>query len=89
MAVCLLLGILSAVSVSIIEPADGGVYDGDWLTLRAIVENENALPDSVVFSLNGEPFAAGSTARHRLVTPTWQNNARTGFSESPRRTDKR
>lgn len=82
MDVYLLLGILSAVDVSIIEPVDGGVYDGDWLTLRAIVQNENLLPDSVVFSLNGEPFAPVP----RLVTdwPTYmQCNLHHGFSESP------
>ena len=82
MEFCLLLGILSAVDVSIFEPADGGVYDGDWLTLRAIVQNNNELPDSVTFSLNGEPFAPVP----RLVTDWYTymaNDCRTGYSESP------
>ncbi len=82
MEVCLLLGILSAVSVSIVEPADGGVYDGDWLTLKTIVENENSLPDSVVFSLNGEPFLP--VPRLSTDWPTYmQNNLHQGFSLSP------
>lgn len=82
MEVCLLLGILSAANVSIVEPADGGVYGGDWLTLRAIVENDNELPDSVVFSLNGESFIPVP----RLVTDWYTymaNDCRTGYSESP------
>jgi len=77
-----LLSVLAAVDVSIMEPADGGIYNGDWLTLKAIVENENVLPDSVVFSLNGEPF----TPVPRLITdwPTYmQSNVHNGFSESP------
>jgi len=83
MTACIsLLAALSAVDVSILEPVDGGVYNGDWLTLRAIVENENILPDSVTFSLNGEPFVPIP----RLVTdwPTYmQNNVHNGFSPSP------
>ena len=63
----LLLGILSAVSVSIVEPVDGGVYDGDWLTLRTIVENENSLPDSVVFSPERRTVPAGAKAQYGLA----------------------
>ncbi len=78
----LLCAALASVDVSIVEPAAGGIYDGDWLTLRAIVENDNLLPDSVVFSLNGDPFVPIP----RLVTdwPTYmQSNLHHGFSESP------
>ena len=39
--------------VTITEPADGETYSGDWLTVRAIVENENTLPDYVHYTLNG------------------------------------
>ena len=45
---------LLTTSVTITEPVDGDTYDGDWLTVRAIVENENELPDSVHYTLNGE-----------------------------------
>lgn len=83
MVICLsLLAVLSAVDISILEPADGAVYDGDWLTIRAVVENENELPDSVTLVLNGgEPAIVP-----RLVTDWYTymgNHCRTGYSESP------
>ena len=74
--------VLSATSVSITEPVDGETYDGDWLTVRAIVENENVLPDSVHYSLNGNPV----TCIPRLNTdwPTYMQNFQNhGYSESP------
>ncbi len=83
MSICIfVLAAMSAVDVCIVEPQDGGIYDGSWLTLKAIVENDNELPDSVVFSLNGEPFAPVP----RLVTDWYTymaNDCRTGYSESP------
>ncbi len=82
MSTLLLLAAAATIGVSVVEPQDGGVYDGSWLTLKAIVENDNELPDSVVFSLNGEPFAPVP----RLVTDWYTymaNNCRTGYSESP------
>lgn len=69
-------------SVTVTEPVDGETYDGDWLTVRAIVENENLLPDSVHYSLNGNPV----TQIPRLNTdwPTYmQNYQNHGYSESP------
>jgi len=74
--------LIAATTVSIIEPFDGETYDGDWLTVRAIVENENEIPDSVLYTLNG----GSSVLLQRLNTdwPTYmQNYQNTGFSESP------
>ena len=69
-------------NLTITEPVDGETYDGDWLTLRAIVENENELPDSVHYKLNGQP----SVLIPRLNTDWYTymaNNNRTGYSEAP------
>jgi outer membrane protein assembly factor BamB len=77
-----LSSIIAATSVSIIDPIDGGTYDGDWLSLKAIVENENELPDSVHYTLNGSEV----TPIQRLSTdwPTYmQNYQNHGYSESP------
>ena len=74
--------ILAATSVTITEPVDGETYNGDWLTVRAIVENENELPDSVHYSLNGELVVLIP----RLDTDWYTymaNDCRTGYSESP------
>ncbi|HRY61377.1 MAG TPA: hypothetical protein P5266_04195 [Candidatus Fermentibacter sp.] len=39
MVICLsVLAALSAGDVSILEPADGAAYDGDWLTIKAVVD---------------------------------------------------
>ncbi len=73
-------------NVEITEPVDGETYDGDWLTVRAIVENDNELPDSVHHTLNGEPFILIP----RLNTDWYtymQNDLHHGFSESPAPTD--
>ena len=73
-------------NLTITEPVDGETYDGDWLPLRAIVENENELPDSVHYSLNG----AAVVLIPRLNTdwPTYmQNYQNHGYSESPAPTD--
>jgi outer membrane protein assembly factor BamB len=73
---------LSTTSVTIAEPVDGDSYDGDWLTVRAIVENDNELPDSVNYSLNGEPVIQIP----RLNTDWYTymaNGCRLGYSESP------
>ena len=78
----LLACLLSSAGVEITEPEDEGVYSGDWLTVRAIVENENLIPDSVVYSLNGQP----GQPIPRLVTDWYTymaNDHHTGHSESP------
>ena len=69
-------------NLTITEPVDGETYDGDWLPLRAIVENENEVPDSVHYSLNG----AAVVFIPRLNTDWYTymaNDCRTGYSESP------
>ncbi|MCK5117488.1 MAG: PQQ-binding-like beta-propeller repeat protein [Candidatus Aegiribacteria sp.] len=78
--------LISVTNLTITEPVDGETYDGDWLPLRAIVENENEVPDSVHYSLNG----AAVVLIPRLNTdwPTYmQNNQNHGYSESPAPTD--
>jgi outer membrane protein assembly factor BamB len=73
-------------NVEITEPVDGETYDGDWLSVRAIVENDNELPDSVHHTLNGEPFILIP----RLNTDWYtymQNDLHHGYSESPAPTD--
>jgi outer membrane protein assembly factor BamB len=78
----LLSVILSTTGVTITEPVAGGSYDGDWLTVRAIVENDNEFPDSVHYTLNGEPVIQIP----RLNTDWYTymaNDCRTGYSESP------
>jgi len=74
--------VLSTTCVTITEPVDGETYDGDWLTVRAIVENENELPDSVHYTLNGEPVIQIP----RLNTDWYTymaNDCHTGWSASP------
>ena len=69
-------------NLTITEPVDGETYDGDWLPLRAIVENENEVPDSVHYSLNAQPVVQIP----RLNTDWYTymaNDCRTGYSESP------
>jgi len=73
---------LAVENVAITEPQDGATYDGDWLTVRAIVENDNELPDSVHYTLNAQPFILIP----RLNTDWYtymQNDLHHGFSESP------
>jgi len=74
--------LISVTNLTITEPVDGETYDGDWLPLRAIVENENELPDSVHYTLNG----AAVVLIPRLNTDWYTymaNDCRTGYSESP------
>ncbi len=75
--------LISFTNLTITEPVDGEAYNiNDLLTVRAIVENENELPDSVLHSLNGEPFVQIP----RLNTDWYtymQNDLHHGFSESP------
>ncbi len=74
--------VLSATSLTITEPTDGETYDGDWLTVRAIVENSNMLPDSVCYSLNGSlivPVPRLNTDWYTYM----QNDLHNGYSESP------
>ncbi len=74
--------LISVTSLTITEPVDGETYNGDWLTVRAIAENENEIPDSVHYSLNGQP----ALQIPRLNTDWYtymQNDLHHGFSESP------
>jgi outer membrane protein assembly factor BamB len=83
---CFVLFVISAIGVNITEPVDGETYDGDWLTVRAIVENENEIPEVVQYSLNGQPVVQIP----RLNTDWYtymQNDLHRGFSESPAPTD--
>ena len=78
--------LISATSLTITEPVDGETYNGDWLTVRAIVENDNEVPDYVQHSLNGQPVLQIP----RLDTDWYtymQNDLHHGFSESPAPTD--
>ncbi|MCD4708005.1 MAG: PQQ-binding-like beta-propeller repeat protein [Candidatus Sabulitectum sp.] len=80
--VSLFISLVSAISVSITEPIDGDTYDGNWLPFRAIVENDNEIPDSVHYSLNGSP----SVQTPRLNTDWYTymaNELRTAYSEAP------
>jgi len=81
-SVLFILLLLSAASVEIVEPVNGETYNGDWLTVRAIVENENTVPDSVLFALNG-----GSPSLLPRLNTDWttymQNELHHGFSQSP------
>lgn len=80
--IALISSLVSATSVSIVEPVDGETYDGDWLSIRAIVENQNEIPDSVNYSLNGG--SPVSVQRLNTDWPTYmQNYQRHGYSESP------
>ncbi|MCD4848100.1 MAG: PQQ-binding-like beta-propeller repeat protein [Candidatus Aegiribacteria sp.] len=74
--------LISVTNLTITEPVDDETYDGDWLPLRAIVENENEVPDSVHYSLNGQT----AVLILRLNTDWYtymQNDLRNGYSESP------
>ncbi len=82
----IIAAVLSTTGLTISDPVDGVTYDGDWLTVRAIVENENELPDSVHYTLNGEPVI--QIPRLDTDWPTYmQNQVRNGYSESPGPTD--
>jgi outer membrane protein assembly factor BamB len=82
LSIFLTCSILLTTGVTITEPVDGQTYDGDWLTVRAIVENENELPDSVHYSLNGGSVV--TLPRLNTDWPTYmQNYQNHGFSESP------
>ncbi len=74
--------IIGYTSLTIKEPVDGEIYNQDWLTVRAIVENDNEIPDSVHYSLNGEPVI-----RIPRLNTDWYtymgNDLHTGYSESP------
>ena len=69
-------------NVTITEPVDGEIYDGDWLTVKVIVENENEIPENVRYTLN----AQSPIEIPRLNTDWYTymaNDLHTGFSESP------
>ena len=81
-AVLIMSTLISATSVTITEPVDGETYDGDWLMLKAIVENDDEVPDSLHSVLNGSPTAPVP----RLSTDWYtymQNDLHHGYSESP------
>lgn len=82
MAFALLASILGVTGLVITEPVQGQTYTGDWLSIRAIVENDNQTPDSVVCVLNG-----GAPALVPRLSTDWYtymaNNEHTGFSQSP------
>ncbi len=68
--------------VGITFPDDGGVYSSPDLNVRAVLDYENLLADSVVYSLNGGAW----TLLPRLDTDWYtykQNDLHHGFSESP------
>jgi len=74
--------VLSDPGVMITEPVDGETYNVGWLTIRAIVENENEIPENVEYTLNGET----AIDIPRLSTDWYtymQNDLHHGFSESP------
>ena len=78
--------LISTTNLTITEPVDGETYDGDWLSVRAIVENDNEKADSVHYSLNGQPVIQIP----RLNTDWYTymaNDHHTGYSESPAPTD--
>jgi len=81
-ALILLKVLVSATSVTITEPVDGQIYDGDWLLLNALVENGNETPDSVRYRLNG-----GDAVSVPRLSTDWftymQNDLHHGYSESP------
>ncbi len=83
---CFVLFVISATGVNITEPVDGETYNGDWLTVRAIVENENEIPEYVQYSLNGQ-----SVVQIPRLNTDWytymQDDLHNGFSESPAPTD--
>ncbi|MCK5117517.1 MAG: PQQ-binding-like beta-propeller repeat protein [Candidatus Aegiribacteria sp.] len=86
LAVLLIPILISVTNLTITEPVDGETYDGDWLSVRAIVENENEQPDSVHYSLNGQPVVLIP----RLNTDWYTymaNDLHTGYSDSPSPTD--
>ncbi|MFO7626706.1 MAG: hypothetical protein R6V62_05570, partial [Candidatus Fermentibacteraceae bacterium] len=82
MAFVLLASILGVTGLVITEPVHGQTYAGDWLSIRAIVQNDNQVPDSVVCVLNG-----GAPALVPRLSTDWYtymaNNEHTGFSQSP------
>lgn len=80
--IALISSLFAATSISIEEPIDGETYDGDWLSIRAIVENENEIPDSVHYCLNGSDII--QIARLNTDWSTYMADSnRTGYSEAP------
>lgn len=77
---------LATPAVSITSPVDNETYTGNWLTIRAIVENDNILPDSVHYSLNGESVIAIPKRNTDWYT-YMANDNHTGCSESYAPTD--
>lgn len=75
--------LISTLGLSITEPENCGLYNLDELPgFRAIVENDNQIPDSVHYSINGESFV--QVSRLNTDWPTFmQNNENHGYSESP------
>lgn len=76
------VSLLASTSLSIEEPIDGETYNGDWLPLRVLVENENTVPDSVHYTLNG-----GSLTQIPRLNTDWytymRDNDRNGSTDAP------
>jgi len=83
----LISSIFAITSITITEPEDWAAYNLDELPgIRAIVENENVIPDSVHYSLNWDPVIL--IPRLNTDWPTYmQNYQNHGYSESPAVTD--
>ena len=87
LTVTLFINILfSVAAVTITAPIDNEIYTTDLLTIRAIVENDNILPDSVHYSLNGESVIAIPKRNTDWYT-YMANDNHTGCSESYAPTD--
>ena len=87
LATLLFSSVFSATGITISEPVHCAAYNIDELpAFRAIVENENIIPDSVHYTLNGEPVL--QVPRLSTDWPTYmQNYVHHGYSESPAPTD--
>jgi len=83
----LISSVFSATGITITEPIHCEAYNIDSLPdFRAIVENENSIPDSVSYSLNGGSYV--KVSRLNTDWPTYmQNYQNHGYSESPAVTD--
>lgn len=81
---CMLLLACSGLTpgVEITSPENSGVYSSPGIDVRAVLDYENLLADSVLFSLNGGAWCP----LPRLDTDWYtymQNDLHHGFSESP------
>ncbi len=78
----IMMAVVSATELMITQPEDGGFYSSLEMNVRAVLDYENLLADSVIYSLNGGTW----THLPRLDTDWYtykQNDQHHGFSESP------